>query len=151
MIIFEKIVDKNAPTHAIIWKWITYDSGWLNLKTAEWLPIMKDDMWGAGAVIHLMKELDDKVLNVNLIAVVPLAENMLWSEAYRPGDIIKSYCWKTVEILNTDAEGRLILADAISYASKNYNLDSITTIATLTWACLFALGHNYAGIMWDNR
>jgi len=151
MIIFEKIVDKNAPTHAIIGKWITYDSGGLNIKDAFWLPLMKDDMWGAGTVIHLMKELEDKQLNINLIAVVPLAENMLWEWAYRPWDIFKSYSWKTVEILNTDAEGRLILADAMSYASKNYELSSITTIATLTWACLYALGFNYAGIMWNNK
>jgi leucyl aminopeptidase len=98
-----------------------------------------------------MKELDNKDLKVNIIAAIPLAENSVSWESYRPSDIVKSYSWKTVNITNTDAEWRLILADAVSYISKNYKLDKVITIATLTWVCLYALGYRYAWIMWNDR
>jgi leucyl aminopeptidase len=80
-----------------------------------------------------------------------LAENHISSEAYKPSDIIKSHSWKTVDIIHTDAEWRLVLADGISFISKNYKLESISTLATLTWACMMALGFRYAWIMWNNE
>ena len=93
---------------------------------------MKDDMCGAGTLFATMKELDDKKLNINIIACLCLAENSVSGESYRPSDIITSYSGQTVNIVNTDAEGRLVMADGISYVSKNYKLDKIMTIATLT-------------------
>ncbi|NDK07730.1 hypothetical protein EOM39_00615 [Candidatus Gracilibacteria bacterium] len=151
MVILERIVDKNLPTIGLVGKGVVYDSGGLNLKPEKWLYMMKDDMCGAADVYAIMKELDKKDLKVNIIAAIPLAENAVSGEAYRPSDIIKSYSGKTINVINTDAEGRLILADGISYISKNYKLDKVISIATLTGACLFALGYRYAGIMGDDR
>jgi leucyl aminopeptidase len=112
---------------------------------------MKWDMGWSAQVIHTMLELDDKNLDVNIIWAVPLAENSVSENAYRPSDIIKSYNWKTVEIINTDAEWRLVLADAISYVSRNYKTSSMYTTATLTWACMHALGFNYTAVMWTDK
>ncbi len=151
MVILERIVDKNLPTIWFVWKWIVFDTGWLNIKPEEWMYPMKDDMCGASTVFATMKELDNKELKVNIIAAIPLAENSVSWESYRPSDIVKSYSGKTVNIKNTDAEWRLILADAVSYISKNYKLDKVITIATLTWVCLYALGYRYAWIMWNDR
>lgn len=151
MVILERIVDKNLPTIWLVWKWVVYDSGWLNLKPEKWLYMMKDDMCWAATVLAIMKELDKKDLKVNIIASIPLAENAVSWEAYRPSDILKAYNGKTVNVINTDAEWRLILADWISYISKNYKLDRVISVATLTGACLFALGYRYAWIMWDDR
>lgn len=151
LVILERIVDKKLPYVWFVWKWITFDTGWLNIKVEDYMYGMKDDMAGSASLLFMMKELDDKELNCNIITALPIAENSISWDAYRPGDILTSYSWKTVEITNTDAEWRLVLADGISYISKNYNLESITTIATLTGACMVALWYNYAGIMWDNR
>ncbi len=151
LVILEKIVDKKLPTIWLVWKWITFDTGWLNIKVEDYMYGMKDDMAGSASLLFMMKEIDDKDLNCNVVVALPLAENSISGDAYRPGDIITSYSGKTVEITNTDAEWRLILADWVSYLSKNYTLESITTIATLTGACMVALGYNYAWIMWDNR
>lgn len=151
IIILEKIINKNLPTLWFIWKWIIFDTWWLNIKVEDHMYGMKYDMAWSSTLLFVMKEIDEKKLNCNVITVLPLAENSISGDAYRPWDIIKSYSWKTVEITNTDAEWRLILADWISYISKNYKLESITTVATLTWACIQALWYNYAWIMWDNR
>jgi leucyl aminopeptidase len=151
MIVLERIVDKKLPTIWIVWKWIVFDTGWLNLKPEKWMYPMKDDMCWAATVLTIMKELDKKDIKVNIIASIPLAENSVSWEAYRPSDILKAYNWKTVNVINTDAEWRLILADWISYISKNYKLDRVITVATLTWACLYALWFRYAWIMWDDR
>lgn len=151
LVILERIIDKKLPTLWLVGKWIIFDTGWLNIKTENHMYNMKDDMAGSSALLFMMKEIDEQNLNSNIICALPIAENSISSDAYRPGDIIKSYCWKTVEIINTDAEWRLILADAMSYISKNYELESITTVATLTGACMYALGYNYAGVMWNNR
>lgn len=151
LVILEKIIDKKLPTIWLVGKWVVFDTGWINLKWESWLYMMKDDMWWAATTIYTMKELDDKNLNVNIIASIPLVENSISGDAYRPSDIIKAYNWKTVDIINTDAEGRLILADAMSYISDKYKLSKIISIATLTWSCLYALGYKYAGIMWNDR
>ncbi len=151
MVVLERIVDKKLPTIWLVWKWVVFDSGWINLKPEKWLPMMKDDMCAAANVFWIMKNLDEKKLNINIVCAIPLVENAIWWDAYRPSDIIKSYSWKTVHIVNTDAEWRLILADAISYISKNYKLERIISLATLTWLALFALWFRYAWIMWDDR
>lgn len=151
LVILERIVDKKLPTFWFVGKWITFDTGGLNIKVWDGMYGMKDDMAGSAALLYMMKEIDEKDLHVNVITALPIAENSIAWDAYRPWDILTSYSGKTVEITNTDAEGRLVLADGISYISKNYTLESITTIATLTWACMVALGYNYAGIMWDNK
>ncbi len=151
MVILERIIDKKLPTIWFVGKWIVFDTWWLNIKPEEWMYPMKDDMCGASTVFATMKELDNKDLKVNIIAAIPLAENSVSGESYRPSDIVKSYSGKTVNITNTDAEWRLILADAVSYISKNYKLDKVITIATLTWVCLYALGYRYAWIMWNDR
>lgn len=147
MLVLERIIDKKLPTISIVWKWVTFDSGWIQVKPDSGMYEMKWDMCGAGAVFALMKELDEKKLNVNVVWALILAENYISEESYRPSDIIKSYSGKTVDIVHTDAEWRLILADGVSYVSKNYNLDKIITIATLTGACMRALGYRYAWIM----
>ena len=149
MVILERIVDKKLPTIGIVWKGIVFDTGGLDIKT-KMMYEMKDDMCGAGTLFATMKELDDKKLNVNIVACLCLAENSISWESYRPSDIITSYSGQTVNIVNTDAEWRLVMADGISYISKNYKLDKIMTIATLTWVALFAMGYRYAAIMWND-
>lgn len=151
LVILERIVDKKLPTLWFVGKGITFDTGGLNIKTGNYMYGMKSDMAGSAALLFMMKEIDNKALNCNVISVLCIAENSISWDAYRPGDILTSYSGKTVEITNTDAEWRLVLADGISYLSKNYDVESITTVATLTWACMVALWYNYAGIMWDNR
>lgn len=151
LVILERIVDKKAKTIWLVWKWITFDTGWLNIKVENYMMNMKDDMAWSAALLYTMKELDEKDINFNIVCALAIAENSVSWDSYRPGDIIKWYGWKSVEIMNTDAEGRLVLADGVSYISKNYELESITTVATLTWACMVALGYNYAWIMWYNR
>lgn len=150
LVILEKIEDKKYVNIGLAWKWIVFDTGWLDIKT-QMMYDMKDDMCWAAVVFATMKELDEKKLGFNLIAALPLAENAVSWESYRPSDILKSYIWKTVNITNTDAEGRLVLSDAVWYISKNYNLESVISVATLTGACLFALGYRYAWIMWTDR
>lgn len=150
MVILERIVDKSLPTYGIVWKWIVFDTGGLDIKT-KMMYEMKDDMCWAGSLFAIMKELDNKNLNINIVACLCLAENSVSWDSYRPSDIITSYSWKTVNIVNTDAEGRLVMADGISYISKNYKLDKVMTIATLTWVALFAMGYRYAAVMWNDK
>lgn len=137
----------NAQTIALVGKGITFDSGGLSLKPAASMESMKDDMSGAAAVINTMEVIAQLKPNVNVIALAPLSENLPSGKALKPGDIIKFYNGKTAEIKNTDAEGRLILADALSYAVKHYKPDAIIDIATLTGACAYALGPYFTGLM----
>jgi leucyl aminopeptidase len=150
MVVLERIIDKKLPTIWLVWKWITFDTGWIQVKPWDHMYEMKWDMCGAAQVFSIMKELDEKNLKVNIVASLVLAENHISSEAYKPSDIIKSYSGNTVDIVHTDAEWRLVLADWISYISKNYKLEKIISIATLTWACMVALGFRYAWIMWTD-
>jgi len=151
IVILERIIDKKFSTIWLVGKWITFDTGWIQVKPWDNMYEMKWDMCWAANVFAIMKELDEKNLKVNIIACLVLAENHISSESYKPSDIIKSYSWKTVDIIHTDAEWRLVLADWISYISKNYKLNKIISIATLTWACMVALGFRYAGIMWSDE
>lgn len=138
---------KDAPTVAIVGKGVTFDSGGLSIKPAVSMESMKDDMSGAASVIATMRVIAQLKPEINVIGLTPLVENMPSGTAIRPGDIVKFYNGKTAEIKNTDAEGRLILADALSYAVKHYNLTAIIDIATLTGACAYALGGFYAALM----
>lgn len=138
---------KNAPTIAFVGKGITFDSGGLSIKPANHMETMKEDMSGAAAVIATMEALAQLKPAVNVIGIAPIAENMPSGKATKPGDIVRFYNGKTAEIKNTDAEGRLILADALSYAVKHYKPDAIIDIATLTGACAYALGPFFTGLM----
>lgn len=137
----------NAPTIALVGKGITFDSGGLSIKPALSMETMKDDMAGAAVVIATMQVLAQLKPDINVVALAPMSENMISGAATKPGDILRFYNGKTAEVKNTDAEGRLILADALSYAIANYKLDAIIDIATLTGACAQALGPFYAGLM----
>lgn len=142
-----KTTHKNAPTIAFVGKGITFDSGGLSIKPAQSMETMKEDMAGAAAVITAMEALAHLKPKVNVIGVTPLAENLPSGKATKPGDIVRFYNGKTAEIKNTDAEGRLILADALSYVTKHYKPDAIIDIATLTGACAYALGPFFSGLM----
>ncbi len=127
-------------------KGITFDSGGLNIKTVEgMIHEMKWDMSGGGAVLELIKSVAALGLKKNIVGIVPTCENLLGENAYKPGDIIRSMSGKTIEVLNTDAEGRIILADAFEYAKK-YKPQVIIDFATLTGAAMVALGSYYSGV-----
>ncbi|HOV13412.1 MAG TPA: leucyl aminopeptidase family protein, partial [Spirochaetota bacterium] len=134
---------KNVPNICLIGKGIVFDTGGLNLKPENFMSDMKSDMAGAGSVLSLIECISKLKLDVNVTALLPLAENAIDSNSYRPGDVIFGYNKKSVEILNTDAEGRLILADALSYADTK-NFDLIIDFATLTGAAVIALGTKIA-------
>ena len=142
-----KTAKKDAPTLAFVGKGITFDSGGLSLKPAEYMETMKEDMSGAAAVLGAMKALAQLKPDVNIIAVTPLSENMPSGKATKPGDILTFYNGKTAEVKNTDAEGRLVLADALAYVTKEYKPDAIIDLATLTGACAYALGPFFTGMM----
>ena len=139
--------DKNAPLLAFVGKGITFDSGGLSLKPPAYMETMKEDMSGAAAVLGAMQALAQLKPKVNIVALTALSENLPSGTATKPGDILRFYNGKTAEVLNTDAEGRLVLADALSYAVKNYKPDVMIDLATLTGACAYALGPFYAGLM----
>ncbi len=132
---------------ALIGKGITFDTGGLNLKPTGYIETMRTDMSGAAAVIGTLKNAIELRLKKNILFVVGVAENVIGAGAFKPGDVFKSYGGKTVEIGNTDAEGRLVLADAIAYVAHNYKPARIIDIATLTGACVVALGHDHSGLM----
>lgn len=135
----------DAPV-ALVGKGLTFDSGGISIKPAEKMDEMKTDMSGGAAVMATIMAAADLRLPVNIVGLVPATENMPGGSALKPGDILKSYSGKTIEVLNTDAEGRLILIDALSYASK-YKPAAIIDIATLTGACVVALGEDVIGML----
>ncbi|NCU74974.1 MAG: leucyl aminopeptidase, partial [Candidatus Fonsibacter ubiquis] len=137
---------KNLPYFSFIGKGVCFDTGGISLKPAKFMEDMKYDMAGAGAVVGLMKTLALRKSKSYVIGTVALVENMPGGSAQRPGDIVKSYSGKTIEVLNTDAEGRLILADAIYYIDEQYNPEFIIDLATLTGAIVVSLGNEYAGL-----
>ena len=143
--------DASAPTVALVGKGILYDTGGLSIKPAQSMETMKEDMAGAAAVMNAVGVIGSLKPKVNVIAIAPLAENMPSGTAGRPGDIITFYNGKTAEVKNTDAEGRLVLADALSYVVKNYKLDAVIDIATLTGACEYALGNFFSALISENH
>ncbi len=140
----------NKKPLSFIGKGVCFDTGGISLKPAKFMEDMKYDMAGAGAVVGLMRSVALSKIKKYVVGAVALVENMPSGSAQRPGDIVKSYSGKTIEILNTDAEGRLILADAIHYVEKHYNPDLIVDLATLTGAMVVSLGNEYAGIFSNN-
>ncbi|MGA9530303.1 MAG: leucyl aminopeptidase [Candidatus Babeliales bacterium] len=150
-VILEYTYHKDAPTVCFVGKGITFDSGGLSLKPPVHMETMKEDMAGAAAVIAAMQAIGLLKPHINVIGIAPLAENLPSGKATKPGDIITFYNGKTAEVKNTDAEGRLILADALSYAVKHYKLDALVDLATLTGACSYALGPFYSGLMGKNE
>lgn len=130
---------------AFVGKGVTFDTGGISLKPGAEMDLMKMDMGGSAAVVGLMKALASRKANANVIGIVGLVENMPSDRAYRPGDIITSHAGKTIEILNTDAEGRLVLADALTHVQETYKPEVIIDLATLTGAIMVALGFEYCG------
>ncbi len=129
----------------LVGKGVTFDTGGISLKPAPEMDEMKYDMCGAASVLGTLKAVAEMKLPINLVGIIPATENMPGSRATKPGDIVTSMSGQTIEILNTDAEGRLILCDALTYAER-YDPDSVVDIATLTGACVIALGHVASGL-----
>lgn len=148
-IVLEYKGSKNKPI-ALIGKSITFDSGGISLKPSEGMEKMKYDMAGGASVLAVFKAVSEARLPVNIIGILPAAENLPGGSASKPGDIVRSVTGKTIEIINTDAEGRLILADAIGYA-KRFKPKAIIDIATLTGACSVALGNEAIAMMGNDR
>ena len=136
----------NSKPLAFVGKGVTFDTGGYSLKPAKFMEDMTYDMAGSAAVVGLMKTLALRKAKINAVGVVGLVENMVSGVAQRPGDIVKSYSGKTIEVLNTDAEGRLVLADALTYTEKKFNPKFIIDLATLTGAIIVSLGSEYAGL-----
>ncbi len=141
----------NQKPKIIVGKGLTFDSGGISIKSASKMDEMKYDMCGASVVLGVFKAVSDIQPNINLVGIIPSTENLSGAKAYKPGDILSAYNGKTIEVLNTDAEGRLILADALSYASKHYNPEFILDFATLTGAVLVALGNIATGILGNDK
>ena len=135
--------------HLLVGKGITFDTGGISLKPGAAMDEMKFDMCGAASVIGTMQVIAELKLPIHVIGLVASAENMPSGKATKPGDVVKTLSGLTVEILNTDAEGRLVLADALTYAKK-FKPKSVIDIATLTGACVVALGHSTSGLMSNN-
>ncbi len=131
----------------LVGKGVTYDTGGLNLKPTGSMETMKCDMAGAAACLGVLKAVCDLKMKINVTAVIPTTENAIDANSFKPGDVYSSYCGKTVEMTNSDAEGRLILADALAFATKNFNPSRVIDLATLTGAIEVALGSEAAGIM----
>ena len=131
---------------AFVGKGVCFDTGGISLKPAKFMEDMTYDMAGSAVVVGLMKTLALRNAKINAIGVVGLVENMPGGNAQRPGDIVKSYSGKTVEILNTDAEGRLVLADALTYTEQKFKPKFIVDLATLTGAIIVSLGSEYSGL-----
>ena len=136
----------NSKPLAFVGKGVTFDTGGYSLKPARFMEDMTYDMAGSAAVVGLMKSLALRKAKINAVGVVGLVENMVSGVAQRPGDIVKSYSGKTIEVLNTDAEGRLVLADAITFTEKKFKPKFIIDLATLTGAIIVCLGSEYAGL-----
>ncbi len=152
MVVLSHEPKKAQKTVALIGKGVTFDSGGINLKPTGSLETMKMDMAGAAAVAATLITLARIQSNVKTVGIIPIVENMPSGHATRPGDIIKTYSGKSVEIGNTDAEGRLILADAMAYALDEFKPDVMIDLATLTGACIAALGEKIAGVFsWDDK
>jgi len=141
---------KDEAPVALVGKGVTFDSGGISLKPGEKMDEMKMDMAGGAAVIGTMLAASLLELPVNLVGIVPAVENMPSATAYRPGDILTSLSGQTIEVLNTDAEGRLILADALTYA-KRYEPRLVVDLATLTGACIIALGHQATAVLGNDQ
>ncbi|MCB1840609.1 MAG: leucyl aminopeptidase [Alphaproteobacteria bacterium] len=142
--------ESKAKPVALVGKGVTFDTGGISLKPGAGMDEMKMDMGGSAAVVGTIKSLALRKAKVNAVGIIGVVENMPSDRAYRPADILKSYSGKTIEVLNTDAEGRLVLADILSYVQKLYKPQVIIDLATLTGAIIVALGHEYCGTFVNN-
>jgi leucyl aminopeptidase len=142
--------DKALDTIALVGKGITFDSGGLSIKPSEKMGQMKDDMSGAAAVLAIMQIASQLNLPLHLIGIIPTTENLPSGKAYKPGDILKTLSGQTVEVISTDAEGRLILSDALTYSLK-YRPQAIIDLATLTGAVVIALGDYVIGLFGNDE
>ena len=142
---------KTARPLALVGKGVTFDTGGISLKPGAGMDEMKGDMGGSAAVAGAIKAIALRKAKANVVGVVALVENMPGSNAQRPGDIVKTMSGQTIEVLNTDAEGRLILADAVWYAQEKFNPSAVIDLATLTGAVIVALGHEYAGLFCNDE
>jgi leucyl aminopeptidase len=143
---------KNADTTqiAFVGKGVTFDTGGISIKPAEGMESMKWDMGGAGTVTGLMKALAGRKANINCVGVIGLVENMPDGKAQRPGDVVTAMDGQTIEVINTDAEGRLVLADALTYTQQEFKPKVMIDLATLTGAMIVALAHERAGVFSNN-
>ncbi|NIZ03220.1 leucyl aminopeptidase [Thalassospira lucentensis] len=141
---------KKEDPIAFVGKGVTFDTGGISLKPAAGMEDMKFDMGGAGVVSGLMKALAGRKAKCNVVGVIGLVENMPSSTAQRPGDVVTSMSGQTIEVINTDAEGRLVLCDALTYVQEKYDPRLVVDLATLTGAVIIALGHENAGLFSNN-
>ena len=141
--------NKGDKPIVLLGKGVTFDSGGISLKPGAGMDEMKYDMCGAASVFGTMKAIVELQLPINVIGLIAAAENMPAANASKPGDIVTSMSGQTIEILNTDAEGRLVLCDALTYAER-FKPKAVVDIATLTGACIMALGHHISGLMSNN-
>ena len=142
---------KDGPCPMIVGKGITFDTGGISIKPAGGMEDMKWDMGGAGVVSGVMHALAARKAEVNAVGIVGLVENMPSGKAQRPGDVVKTMSGQTIEVINTDAEGRLVLADALWWCQKNFNPHTVIDLATLTGAIIISLGHHYAGMFTNDN
>ncbi len=145
-----KKVSKLTKKIGLVGKGISFDTGGISIKPSANMHYMKCDMAGGAAVIAMMEIAAQLQLAHHIIGIVPVAENTLGGNAYRPGDVLKTYSGKHIEVIDTDAEGRLVLADALAYMVKNYETDTIIDLATLTGSCVATLGYFAAGLFTTN-
>jgi leucyl aminopeptidase len=141
---------KGEPT-AFVGKGVTFDTGGISIKPAAGMEAMKWDMGGAGAVAGAMKAISLRKAKANVVGICGLVENMPGGNAQRPGDVVTTMSGQTVEVINTDAEGRLVLADAVAYVQRSYKPTTVIDLATLTGAILISLGHEWAGLFSNNE
>lgn len=146
LIVLEYNQNQGMDTLALVGKGITFDSGGISIKPSEGMERMKDDMSGAAAVLGTMQAAARLQIPLHLVGIIPATENLPSGKAYKPGDVLKTLSGQTVEVISTDAEGRLILADALAY-SLRYQPKAIIDLATLTGACVIALGDDVIGLM----
>lgn len=142
---------KDCPTLLLVGKGLTFDSGGVSLKAAAGMEDMKYDMCGGAAVLAVMQAIaEERPRNLNVVALVPATDNMAGTGALKPGDIITQYSGRTVEVVNTDAEGRLLLADALAYGIEKFKPAAVVDVATLTGAVIVGLGHHRTGLLANN-
>ena len=139
-----------TKTAGLVGKGVTFDTGGISIKSSTNMHLMKSDMGGAAAVFGAMELAAKLQLPINLIGIVPACENAVDGKSFKPSDVINSYSSKTIEIIDTDAEGRLILADGLSYMVKNFQPDVMIDLATLTGSCIATLGYHAAGMFTNN-
>ena len=146
MIVSEYVPERYEKTIALVGKGVTFDTGGISIKPSASMHLMKSDMGGAAAVLGIVELVAQLKLPVKIIGVVPSTENCVDGSSMKPGDVIKSYAGKTIEVIDTDAEGRLILADGLSYAVREFKPDVVIDLATLTGSVIQTLGYEAAGL-----